>query len=141
MAPETVRRPIQLEIMTSSIQKNTFGDSLVVQWLRLHPPSAREQGSIPGQGPRSDRPQLTIPHAATQPQHSQINKYFKKLFKKKTLKKKKKVIEYFCNRTHTCPQVDFARLPLNAHSAPWFKEAIGMLKDPYLNLFLLLTAR
>ena len=90
MAPETVRRPIQLEIMTSSIQKNTFGDSLVVQWLRLHPPSAREQGSIPGQGPRSDRPQLTIPHAATQPQHSQINKYFKKLFKKKTLKKKKK---------------------------------------------------
>ena len=48
------------------------GTSLVVQWLRLHIPSAERPGSIPGQGTRSHMPQLRvrvpqlkIPHAAT----------------------------------------------------------------------------
>ena len=41
------------------------GTSLVVQWLRLHVPSARGPCSIPDQGTRSHMPQLKIPHAAT----------------------------------------------------------------------------
>ena len=35
----------------------TRGTSLVVQWLRLHAPSAGGRGSIPGQGARSRMPQ------------------------------------------------------------------------------------
>ena len=35
-----------------------WGTSLVVQWLRLHPPDAGNLGSIPGQGTRSHMPQL-----------------------------------------------------------------------------------
>ena len=72
--------------------------SPVVQWLRLHAPSAGGPGSIPGQGSRSHTPQLRVcmlqlkdsrlpqlktPHAttkilcaATKTQRSQINKYF-----------------------------------------------------------------
>ena len=49
--------------------------SLVVQCLRLHTFRAGGLGSIPGQGTRSCTPQLTILHAATKIQSSQINKY------------------------------------------------------------------
>ena len=42
-----------------------FGISLVVQWLRLHAPSAEDPGSIPGQGTRSRMPQLKSVHAAS----------------------------------------------------------------------------
>ena len=59
------------------------GTSLVVQWLRFCPPSARGLGLIPDQGTRSHRlrlrvqlPQLKILHAPTKTWHSQINKYF-----------------------------------------------------------------
>ena len=55
--------------------------SPVVQWLRLHAPSAGGPGSIPGQGTRSRVPQLNIPHAKTKTRHSQINKQIK--FEKK----------------------------------------------------------
>ena len=58
--------------------------SLVVQRLRLQAAKARVQGSIPGQGTRSHRPQLRvlmaqlkIPHAATKTQGSQINEWVK----------------------------------------------------------------
>ena len=37
-----------------------FGNSLVVQWLRLHTPNARDLGSIPGQGTRSHMLQLSV---------------------------------------------------------------------------------
>ena len=37
------------------------GTSLVVQWLRLHDPKTGDSGSIPGQGTRSDMPQLKKP--------------------------------------------------------------------------------
>ena len=63
-----------------------MGTFLVVQWLRLHIPSARNLSSIPGWGTRSHMPQLRvciaqlkIPHAATKAQHRQINKYLKKI--------------------------------------------------------------
>ena len=36
------------------------GTSLVVQWLRLHTPSAGGPGSIPGRGTRSHMPQLRV---------------------------------------------------------------------------------
>ncbi|TEA37188.1 hypothetical protein DBR06_SOUSAS210422, partial [Sousa chinensis] len=36
--------------------------SLVVQWLRLHTPSAGGPGLIPGQGTRSHMLQLKTPH-------------------------------------------------------------------------------
>ena len=52
------------------------GASLVVQWLRLHVPNAEGPGSIPGQGTRSQMPQLRagmpqlkIPCAASQRPH------------------------------------------------------------------------
>ena len=54
------------------VQKRTF---LVVQWLRLHAPTAEGAGSIPGQGTK-------IPHAAGQKQQQQqkqtkkCNSYF-----------------------------------------------------------------
>ena len=35
-----------------------MGTSVVVQWLRLHPPNAGGLGSIPGQGTRFHTPQL-----------------------------------------------------------------------------------
>ena len=41
------------------------GKSALVQWLRLHTPSAGGLGSIPGQGTRSHMPQLKTLHAAT----------------------------------------------------------------------------
>ena len=57
------------------------GTSLMVQWLRLHTPNAGGLGLIPGQGPRSDMPQLRvlmpqlkIPHTKIKTQYSQINK-------------------------------------------------------------------
>ncbi|TEA38361.1 hypothetical protein DBR06_SOUSAS110229, partial [Sousa chinensis] len=50
--------------------------SLVVQWLRLHAPNARDLGSIPGLGTRSHMPQLRvfmlqlkISHAITKRSH------------------------------------------------------------------------
>ena len=49
------------------------GTSLVVQWLRLRVPNARDLGSIPSQGTR-------FPHVATKIQHSQINKTNKQKF-------------------------------------------------------------
>ena len=54
--------------------KTKPGTSLVVQWLRLYAPSARDPGSIPGQGTRSHMPQLKIPRAATKTWCSEINK-------------------------------------------------------------------
>ena len=60
-----------------------MGTSLVVQWLRLHSPSAGGTGSIPGQGTSSHIYASTkSPHAATKTRRSQINKYLKKKKKK-----------------------------------------------------------
>ena len=39
---------------------NFKGTCLVVQWLRLHPPSAGDLGLIPGQGTRSHTVQLGV---------------------------------------------------------------------------------
>ena len=50
----------------------------MVQWLIFHAPNVVDLGSIPGQGTRCHMPQLKITHAATETQHSQINKYFLK---------------------------------------------------------------
>ena len=41
------------------------GDCLVVQWLRLHAPSAGDSGSVPDWGTRSHMLQLKISHGAT----------------------------------------------------------------------------
>ena len=41
------------------------GTSLVVQWLRLYTPNARDPASIPRQATRSHIPQLNIPCATT----------------------------------------------------------------------------
>ena len=51
-----------------------IGVSLVVQWLRLHAPTAGAQGSIPGWGTKSHKLQLKIQYAETKTQHSQIKK-------------------------------------------------------------------
>ena len=40
------------------MEKATGRTSLVVHWLRLQAPKAGGPGSIPGQGTRSDMPQL-----------------------------------------------------------------------------------
>ena len=57
---------------SEAIFKNTYGTSLVVQWLRLCAPNAGGPGSIPVRGTRSHMlqlrvymPQLKIPCAAT----------------------------------------------------------------------------
>ena len=42
----------------------------MVQWLRLCAPNAGIPGSIPGQGPRSHKPQLKILRAATKTHNS-----------------------------------------------------------------------
>ena len=60
---------IILRAGASTSQKWSRGTSLVVQWLRLHIPSAGGPGLILGQGTIS-------PHAATKTQCSQINIYF-----------------------------------------------------------------
>ena len=49
------------------------GTSLVVQWLRLHAPTAVVPGSILDQGTRSYMLQLKILPATTKTRHSQIN--------------------------------------------------------------------
>ena len=41
-------------------QKDKGGTFLVVQWLRLHSPSAGGLSSIPAQGTRSCMPQFTL---------------------------------------------------------------------------------
>lgn len=59
------------------------GDFLVANWLRLHPPNARDPSSIPGQGTRSHMLQLKIcmlqgnwkSSAVTIARCEQINKY------------------------------------------------------------------
>ena len=38
--------------------KSLLGTSLVVQWLRLRAPNAKDQGLVPGQGTRSHMLQL-----------------------------------------------------------------------------------
>ena len=62
----------------SKLWQGTF---LVVQWLRLHAPSAAGPGSIPGQGTRSHMPQrrLNIQCAPAKTWHSQTNKLNKYL--------------------------------------------------------------
>ena len=62
-------------------KKKILGTSRVVQCLRLHAPNAGGPGSIPDQGTQSFMlqlrvcvPQLKLPHAATQAQHSQKKK-------------------------------------------------------------------
>ena len=74
--------PADVPYSLSHLLLETMGTFLVVQWLRLHIPSARNLSSIPGWGTRSHMPQLRvciaqlkIPHAATKAQHRQINKY------------------------------------------------------------------
>ena len=47
-----------------------LGTSLVIQWLRLHAPSAEGLGSIPGQGTRSSMLQLKIQHATAKIPHA-----------------------------------------------------------------------
>ena len=61
------------------LESRDGGTSLVVQWLRLHTPSAGGWGLIPVWGPgfcmpkiRVCMPQPKILHAATKTQHSQI---------------------------------------------------------------------
>ena len=72
------RLSIHTHILQLKEQKR--GDSLVVQWLRLCAPNARDPSLIPGQGtrshmlqPRVPMPQLKILHVATKTQCSQIN--------------------------------------------------------------------
>ena len=71
-----------------SLQKETLGVSLGVQWIRLYTPNAGGPGSIPSQGTRSSMLQLRvcmpqrrlkILHATTKTQCSQINKQIKYL--------------------------------------------------------------
>ena len=59
-------------ILCQTARNKRLGTSLAVQWLRLCTPSARGPGSIPGQGTRSRRPQLTVPDAATNVRVSQL---------------------------------------------------------------------
>ena len=47
---------------------NYSGTSLVVQWLRRHIPNVGGPGSIPGQGTRFHKPQLSL-HATTERTH------------------------------------------------------------------------
>ena len=42
------------------MKKEGDGTSLVAQWLRLHTPNAGGLGSVPGQGIRSHKPQLSV---------------------------------------------------------------------------------
>ena len=73
-----IKWPINSEstvILNIYAQNNrTSGTSLVVQWLRLHTLNAGDLDSKPGQGTGSHTPQLKIPPAAMETQHSQINK-------------------------------------------------------------------
>ena len=48
------------EVSPTCIQILTLGTWLVVQWLRLHIPSAGGLGSIPGQGTKARMPQLRV---------------------------------------------------------------------------------
>ena len=77
-----------------SLQKETLGISLVVQWLRLYTLNAGSPGSIPSQGTRSymlqlrvcmPQRRLKILHATTKTQCNQINKQIK-IFKTKQKK-------------------------------------------------------
>ena len=70
-----INRRDQNAVLGCNLKNDRIGTSLIVQWLGLCAPSTGGLGSIPGQG-------INIPHASTEAQHSQINKYLKK--KKKT---------------------------------------------------------
>ena len=59
-------------------KKTINRDFLEIPWLRLHAPNPGGPSWIPGQGTRSCKPKLKIPHATTKTQHSYINKYFQK---------------------------------------------------------------
>ena len=69
---------LSYRIINRALKSRQDGTSLVVQWLRLHAPSAGGLYSTPGQGTRSHMLQLKILNAATKTWHSQINKDFKK---------------------------------------------------------------
>ena len=56
-----------------------LGTSLVVQWLRLHAPSAGDLNLIPGWGTRSWMLQIKILHATTKTQNNQKKKKKKRL--------------------------------------------------------------
>ena len=52
------------------------GNSLVIQWLRLHAPKTGSLGSIPGQGlTKSCMSHLRILHATTKTGHRKIHKF------------------------------------------------------------------
>ena len=53
------------EAVVWGILKSPMGTSLVVQWLIFHASSARDLGSVPGQGTWSHIQQLKILHATT----------------------------------------------------------------------------
>ena len=55
----------EVQIISDWALKNYYrGISLVVQWLRVHDPSAEGLGSIPGQEARFHRPHLKSPPAS-----------------------------------------------------------------------------
>ena len=72
--------------------------NIAVQWLRLHAPNVGGPGSIPGQGTRSNMPQLKISHAATKTRCSQISKIKKKKKKNGTKSKKRQNSKNFSKR-------------------------------------------
>ena len=58
-----------------SLKKNDLGNSLVVQWVRLHTPKAGDPGLIPGQGIISHMHAATkSPHVATKSPHAATKK-------------------------------------------------------------------
>ena len=62
--------PLTIISMHLEVKKQTV---LVVQWLRVCPPSAGDPDSVSGQGTRSHMPQLRILCAPTKTQCSQVN--------------------------------------------------------------------
>ena len=52
------RQLLETHLQGTFMSHDTGGDSLVVQWLRLHTPNAEGLVFIPGQGTRSHMPQL-----------------------------------------------------------------------------------
>ena len=68
-------QPVWDGLFFSPNNKYSLGLLRWVQWLRLHIPNAGGLNSIPGQGTRSHMPQIKIPHATTNTQHSQIDNF------------------------------------------------------------------
>ena len=80
-APAPCQDPHPEPGTTPVVKGSGLGTSPGVQGQRLRTPNTGGLGSIPGQGTRSHRLQLKIPHAtikilcaATKTQHSEINK-------------------------------------------------------------------